>query len=171
MSLFRELAFPLLAVVAAFVVGGVVVLLIGDDPFYTYGLLIGSALSWPDGIGRTLFYATPLIFTGLAVAVAFRCGLLNIGAEGQLYVAAFATAWVGIKLGGTVIDSFGKPIDYAWASLPAALLVPLFVLTAAAVGVAWGAITGLLQAKFGAQGGLTAIMVFFIGVALWTYFT
>src|SRR5918998_215281 len=87
MHLLRQLAFPLVAVAAAFVVGGVVVLLIGDDPFYTYGLLIGSALSWPDGIGRTLFYATPLIFTGLAVSVAFRCGLLNIGAEGQLYVA------------------------------------------------------------------------------------
>ena len=48
-------------------------------------LLIGSALWWPDGIGYTLFLATPLIFTGLAVAVAFRAGLLNIGAEGQLY--------------------------------------------------------------------------------------
>ena len=75
-------------------------LAIGDSPIETYRLLIGSALSWPDGIGYTLFYATPLIFTGLAVAVAFRAGLLNIGAEGQLYVAAFATAWVGITFGG-----------------------------------------------------------------------
>ena len=65
-----------------------------------YALLFGSAFSWPVGIGYTLFYATPLIFTGLAVLVAFRCGLLNIGAEGQLYVAAFATAWVGITFGG-----------------------------------------------------------------------
>ncbi|MDQ1422235.1 MAG: ral nucleoside transport system permease protein, partial [Acidimicrobiaceae bacterium] len=96
MKLLRELLFPLLAVVAAFIVGGIVVLLIGDNPIETYRLLIGSALSWPDGIGYTLFYATPLIFTGLAVAVAFRCGLLNIGAEGQLYVAAFAAAWIGI---------------------------------------------------------------------------
>src|ERR671919_3211005 len=102
MKLLRELLYPLIAVVAAFVVGGIVVLLIGDNPIETYKLLIGSALSWPDGIGYTLFYATPLIFTGLAVAVAFRCGLLNIGAEGQLYVAAFACAWVSIKLGGTV---------------------------------------------------------------------
>src|ERR1044071_6362035 len=85
MKLLRELLFPLIAVVVAFVVGGVIVWLIGDDPFTVYGLLLGSALTWPDGIGYTLFYATPLIFTGLAVAVAFRCGLLNIGAEGQLY--------------------------------------------------------------------------------------
>src|SRR5207302_9940936 len=84
------------AVITAFVIGGILVLIIGDDPIQTYKLLLGSALSWPDGIGYTLFYATPLIFTGLAVLVAFRCGLLNIGAEGKLYVASFATAWVGI---------------------------------------------------------------------------
>ena len=92
----RELLFPLIAVVAAFVVGGILVLLVGDNPIRDLRLLLGSALSWPDGIGYTLFHATPLIFTGLAVLVGFRCGLLNIGAEGQLYVAAFATAWVGI---------------------------------------------------------------------------
>src|SRR5918911_2796325 len=118
MKLLRELIFPLIAVLAAFLVGAVVVLLIHDDPIETYKLLIGSALSWPDGIGYTLFYATPLIFTGLAVAVAFRCGLLNIGAESQLYIAAFATAWVGIKLGGTVIDVSGQPVNYSWMSLP-----------------------------------------------------
>src|SRR5919106_5226072 len=109
--LLRELLFPLIAVVSAFVVGGVLVLLIGDNPIETYRLLLGSALWWPDGIGYTLFLATPLIFTGLAVSVAFRAGLLNIGAEGQLYIAAFATAWVGIVLG----------------SMPALVLVPLCV--------------------------------------------
>src|SRR5918996_5448296 len=103
-KLARELLFPLIAVVAAFVVGGILILIIGDNPLQAYGLLFGSAFSWPVGIGYTLFYATPLIFTGLAVMVAFRCGLLNIGAEGQLYVAAFATAWVGITFGGTVVD-------------------------------------------------------------------
>src|SRR5712671_6967801 len=100
MKLLRQLLFPVVAIIAAFFVGGIIVALIGDDPIYTYRLLIGSALSWPDGVGYTLFYATPLIFTGLAVAVGFRCGLLNIGAEGQLYVAAFMTALVGIKFAG-----------------------------------------------------------------------
>src|SRR6266511_4789246 len=96
MTLLRELIFPLLAVIAAFIVGGIPILVVGDNPLVAYRLLIGSALSWPDGIGYTLFFPTPLVFTGLAVLVAFRCGLLNIGAEGQLYVASFATAWVGI---------------------------------------------------------------------------
>src|SRR6188508_1629612 len=95
-NLLKELLFPLIAVLAAFVVGGILILLVGDNPITAYRLLLGSALSWPDGIGYTLFHATPLILTGLAVLVGFRCGLFNIGAEGQLYVAAFATAWVGI---------------------------------------------------------------------------
>jgi len=128
MKLLRQLVFPLIAVIAAFVVGGIVVALIGDDPIETYRLLIGSALSWPDGIGYTLFYATPLIFTGLAVAVGFRCGLLNIGAEGQLTIAAFATAWAGIT----------------FASLSAWFLIPLACLTAILSGAAWGAFPGLL---------------------------
>ena len=155
MKNFRELLFPLIAVIAAFIVGGIVVLLIGDDPIETYRLLIGSALSWPDGIGYTLFYATPLIFTGLAVAVAFRCGLLNIGAEGQLYIAAFVTAWVGIKLGA----------HSAW------LLVPLCCLAAILSGAAWAAIPGLLKARFGSHEVINTIMMNFIAVALAGYFT
>ena len=96
----------MIAVLAAFVVGGIIVLLIGDNPFVTFYHLIGNSFGSLNDIGYTLFIATPLIFTGLAVAVAFRCGLLNIGAEGQLYVAAFATAWVGIKFGGTIVNIF-----------------------------------------------------------------
>ena len=155
MKLLRELLFPLIAVAAAFVVGAIVVLLIGDDPIETYRLLIGSALSWPDGIGYTLFYATPLIFTGLAVAVALRCGLLNIGAEGQLYVAAFATAWTGITFG----------------NLPGWLLVPLACVAAIVSGGAWGAIPGILKARFGSHEVINTIMLNFIAIALTSYFT
>ena len=155
MKFLRELLFPLAAVVAAFVVGGIVVLAVGDSPLSTYTLLIGSALTWPDGIGYTLFYATPLIFTGLAVAVALRCGLLNIGAEGQLYAAAFMTAWVGITFAG----------------LSAWLLVPLCFLTALLAGGFWGAVPGVLKARFGAHEVITTIMMNFIAVALASYFT
>jgi ABC-type uncharacterized transport system permease subunit len=155
MKILRELMFPLAAVAAAFAVGAVVVLAVGDSPISTYTLLIGSALTWPDGIGYTLFYATPLIFTGLAVAVAFRCGLLNIGAEGQLYAASFITAWVGITLAG----------------LPAVLLVPLCFLAALLSGGLWGGIPGVLKARFGAHEVITTIMMNFIAVALASYFT
>ncbi len=150
MKLLRQLVFPLIAVIAAFVVGGIVVALIGDDPIETYRLLIGSALSWPDGIGYTLFYATPLIFTGLAVAVGFRCGLLNIGAEGQLTIAAFATAWAGIT----------------FASLSAWFLIPLACLTAILSGAAWGAIPGLLKARLGSHEVINTIMMNFIAAGV-----
>lgn len=155
MNLLRQLIFPLIAVIAAFIVGGIIVVLIGGDPIETYELLIGSTPSWPDGIGYTLFNATPLIFTGLAVAVAFRCGLLNIGAEGQLYIAAFMTAWVG----------------FTFANLPGWILVPFACLTAILSGAAWGAIPGLLKAKFGSHEVINTIMMNFIAVALASFFT
>jgi len=135
--------------------GGLIVLLIKDDPILTFRLLIGSALTWPDGIGYTLFYATPLIFTGLAVAVAFRCGLLNIGAEGQLYVAAFMTALVGIKFAG----------------LSSWLLVPFCCVVAIASGAVWGAIPGILKAKFGSHEVINTIMMNFIAIALASWYT
>jgi ABC-type uncharacterized transport system permease subunit len=168
MKLLREILFPLIAVVAAFIVGGIVVWIIGDNPIQTYKLLIGSAFSWPDGIGYTLFNATPLIFTGLAVAVAFRCGLLNIGAEGQLYVAAFAAAWVGLKFGSpdpanTVVSQF--------AHLPWFLLLPLCCIAAIAAGAIWGGIPGVLKARFGSHEVINTIMLNFIAVALLSYFT
>jgi simple sugar transport system permease protein len=154
-KLARELLFPLIAVVAAFIVGGVLILLVGDNPIVAYRLLLGSALSWPDGIGYTLFHATPLIFTGLAVLVGFRCGLFNIGAEGQLYIAAFATAWVGI----------------IFANLTSWLLIPLCFAAAILTGAFWGGIPGVLKAKFGSHEVINTIMLNFIAVALVSYFT
>jgi general nucleoside transport system permease protein len=155
MKLLREILFPLGAVLVALIIGGIVVLLIGDNPIQTYRLLIGSAFSWPDGIGYTLFYATPLIFTGLAVAVAFRCGLLNIGAEGQLYIGAFAAAWFGIKFAGAS----------AW------ILLPVCCLAAILAGAIWGGIPGLLKARFGSHEVINTIMLNFVAVALVSYFT
>jgi simple sugar transport system permease protein len=149
------LLFPLIAVLAAFLVGSVFVLIIGDNPIETFALLIGSAFSWPDGIGYTLFLATPLIFTGLAVAVALRAGLLNIGAEGQLYVAAFATAWTGIVFG----------------NLPAVILLPFCFTVAIAAGAAWGAVPGILKARFGSHEVINTIMMNFIAIALVSYLT
>jgi simple sugar transport system permease protein len=160
------------AVLAAFAVGAVVVLLIGDSPVETYRLLLGSALAWPDGIGYTLFYATPLIFTGLAVAVAFHCNLLNIGAEGQLYVAALATAWVGMKFGGVFIKApDGAVIVAPLADLPGFVLLPLCGLAAMGAGAVWGAIPGVLKARFGAHEVINTIMLNFVAASLVGYLT
>jgi general nucleoside transport system permease protein len=141
---------PLGALGVALAAGAVVIAAVGDDPVAVYGLLFGSALSWPDGIGYTLFYATPLMFTGLAVAVAFHAGLFNIGAEGQLVAGALAAAWAGI----------------VGAGLPAWVLAPLAALAALGAGGAWGALAGWLKARFGAHEVVTTIMLNFIAAAL-----
>src|SRR5436305_5033453 len=171
MNILREIFWPLVAVVAAFVVGGIVILVIGDNPLTAFGLLLGNSFGSAKDLGWTLFYATPLIFTGLAVMVAFRCGLLNIGAEGQLYVAAFATTWVGIKFGGTIVNVFGKEENWSWYSLPSILLILLCMVTAIVAGGIWGAIPGILKAKFGSHEVINTIMLNFIAIAIARYFT
>ncbi|MEP7270743.1 MAG: ABC transporter permease [Acidobacteriota bacterium] len=161
--LIRELIFPLIAVLSAFFIGGLIVLAIGDNPFEVYRLLLSSAFSFHDALGNftfdnwgyTLFYATPLIFTGLAVALAFKCGLLNIGAEGQLYMGAFAAAWVG----------------FTFTALPSVLLVPAAMIAAMLAGGFWGAIPGVLKARFGSHEVINTIMLNFIAVGLLSYLT
>lgn len=162
-NLIRELIFPLIAVIAAFFIGGLVILAVGDNPFEVYRLLLSSAFGLFDARGTftfdnwgyTLFLATPLIFAGLAVAVAFKCGLLNIGAEGQLIIGAFAAAWVGI--------TFGK--------LPVIILVPLAMAGAMVAGGVWGAIPGLLKARFGSNEVVNTIMLNFVAVGIVSWLT
>ncbi len=162
-TLLRELLFPLIAVISAFLIGGVIVLAIGDNPIEVYRLLISSAFGLFDALGNftfdnwgyTLFYATPLIFTGLAVALSFKCGLLNIGAEGQLYIGAFAAAWVG----------------FTFTGLPGVILIPLTMLAAILAGALWGAIPGLLKARFGSHEVINTIMLNFIAIGLISYLT
>ena len=84
---------PLLNLLAAFLVSGIIVLILGENPIEAVKLLIYGAFGYGEAIGYTLFYATNFIFTGLAVAIAFHCGLFNIGGEGQAYVAGLGVAW------------------------------------------------------------------------------
>lgn len=169
MNLVREIVWPVVAVFAAFVVGGIIIALLGDNPFAAYSLLLSNSFGSIRNVGWTLHYATPLIFTGLAVAVAFRCGLLNIGAEGQLYIGAFAAAWVGMKFGGVTTKVVGE--GSAYADLPSIILVPLCMLAAIVAGAIWGAIPGFLKAKFGSHEVINTIMMNFIAIALVGYFT
>ena len=149
-----QLLSPLVAVVAAFLVGGLVVTAIGENPFRIYAILFRGAFGSVDAVGLVLFNAVPLIFAGLAVAFAFRAGLFNIGGEGQLYIGAFVCTLAGLSLGG----------------LPAVLLIPLLILASAAGGAVWAAVPGLLKARFGVHEVINTIMMNFIAVGLTSYF-
>ncbi len=144
---------PLLAVALALVAGAVFIAAIGEQPLEIYALMLHGAFGTGYGWGQTLFKATPLVFSGLAVALAFRAGLFNIGAEGQLYLGGFAAALTGVALG-------------AW---PAALLLPASLLAAAVAGATWGAIPGVLKARFGSHEVINSIMLNFIAFALVSY--
>jgi len=143
-------AAPLVAVALSLGVGAVFILAIGEDPLAIYALMLRESLGTGYGIGQTLFKATPLIFAGLAVALGFRAGLFNIGVEGQLYLGGLAAALTGVALAG----------------LPGVLLLPLALLAAAAAGLVWGAVPGLLKARFGAHEVINTIMLNFVAFAL-----
>lgn len=91
----RQLAVQLAAIATAFVLGFVLVGMFGFDPFEVYGVLWNGSVGSLENLGWSLQNTTPLIFTGLAVSLAFRAGLFNIGAEGQLVAGAFAAGVVG----------------------------------------------------------------------------
>lgn len=145
---------PLLNVVTAFVISGLVVWSIGENPFAALRLLIEGALGRGDAIGFTLFYTTSFIFTGLSVAVAFHSGLFNIGAEGQAYVGGLGAALVALTL-----DRY----------VPWYVTMPFAVIGAAVFGAAWAFIPAWLQAKRGSHVVITTIMFNFIAAALMVY--
>lgn len=101
-------------------------------------------------LSESLVASVPLIFAGLAVALGFRCGLFNIGAEGQLFVGALASVWVGYRVTG----------------LPWLLHMPLAVLAGAVAGAVWGAVPGYLKARTGAHEVINTIMMNWIAIRL-----
>lgn len=136
----------------AFSIGAVIILLAGRSPVDAYAALWYGAFGTTGALGRTILATTPLIFTGLAVALSFRAGLFNVGGEGQFYLGALAAAWLGASL------PFGGP---------AAIL--LVMITAGLVGGAWAAIAGYLKAWLGASEIVTTLMLNIIAVSftLW----
>src|SRR6516225_10557212 len=91
----KKLLQPMLALALGLAAGLAITWVAGENPFHVLRILVRSAVGSRYDLGMTLFYSTPLIFTGLSVAVAFQAGMFNIGAEGQLTLGALAAATVG----------------------------------------------------------------------------
>lgn len=149
----RKLLQPLLAVALGLALGLGVTWLAGENPARVFLILIKGAFGSGYDFGMTLFYATPLIFTGLSVAIAFHAGLFNIGAEGQLTLGALAAAVVGA----------------IWPGLPSPLAPVLAGLAAILGGALWGAIPGWLRARRGSHEVINTIMLNFIAAGLASY--
>ena len=142
---------PVINILAAFIVAGVIIALIGENPFAALSVLVKGAFFYKGALGYTLFYATNFIFTGLAVAVAFHASLFNIGGEGQAMVGG-----LGLGLVALLLDPLLPPLLVVLIAIPAAVIFGAF----------WGVIPGWLQAKRGSHIVITTIMFNFIAASL-----
>jgi simple sugar transport system permease protein len=152
--LWDNVKFPLLSILFAFIIGSVFIILTGNSPFVAYYALISGSMFGVSRIGETLLKMTPLVFTGLSIAFAFRCGLFNIGAEGQLIIGTLFTVTAG----------------YIFRDLPAYVLVPLVLAAGALGGGLWAAIPGILKAKLGVHEVIVTIMLNYSALFLTNFF-
>jgi len=146
---------PAGSLVFAFFASGLVLLATGHDPLSSYRQLIDAAFVNTGALGQTLVSATPLAFTGLAAAAAFRMRLFNIGGEGQLYIGAITGAAAGLYLGGS-----GGPSPLAIAAM---------VVAGCAGGAAWALIPGILRAFFKTNEIITSLMLNYVAGYVLTY--
>jgi simple sugar transport system permease protein len=144
---------PLLNLLLAFAVSGLVVLMIGQNPLLAMWAIVTGAFGNGFNIGYTLYYTTNFVFTGLAVAIAAHASLFNIGGNGQAYIAGLGVAIVALALDQT-----------HWL-----LVAPLAMIAAAVFGGFWAFIPGYLQAKRGSHVVITTIMFNFIAAAIMVY--
>ena len=148
-----DVVVPVASIAVALVVGAVVLAVTGHDALDTYQRIVERAFTSDGALTGTLVAATPLLFTGLAAAVAFRMGLFNIGGEGQLVVGAIAASGVGLALGDR----------------PTGVVVVAMLLAGAAGGMAWAAVPGALRAYLGTSEILTTLMLNYVALNLATY--
>ena len=144
---------PFLNVVLAFLIGGLIVLAVGQNPLDAVGIMLYGAFGYGSGLGYTLYYTTDFVFAGLAVSLAYHAGLFNIGPEGQAYVAG-----LGVILGALALNG-----------MPWVITVPVMIVAGALMGALWGFIPGYLQAKRGSHVVITTILFNFIAVSLMGY--
>ncbi len=156
--LLDSLLVPVLAILTAVILGGLIIKVVGGDPFAAYKGLIQGAFGSPKALSETAVWATPYIFAGLAVAVAFKGGLFNIGAEGQLAFGAVTAALIGYALP-----------NWLHADIPAYIHIPLAVGLGMLAGAIWAAIPGALKAYTGGHEVINTIMMNYIALNITSY--
>jgi simple sugar transport system permease protein len=144
---------PLASVVAGIVVAGLFVLASGSDPVAAMSALFQGAVTNQDALPETLVTTTPYLLVGLGLALGFRAGLFNIGAEGQFYVGALAGTFAGYSIRG----------------LPGILEIPIALACGMAGGFLWAGVAGALKARFGAHEVITTIMLNYVAFLLANY--
>lgn len=151
-----NVAVPLGSLVVAFAIMAVVLLASGHDPGHTFREIVVSGFTGTGALSATLISATPILFTGLAAAVAFRMQLFNIGAEGQLYFGAVGASWVALRLG-----------DHGSTSTP--LYVLAMCAGAGLLGAFWALIPGVLRAFAHTNEIITSLMLNYVAGYFITY--
>ncbi len=142
---------PLLALAIAGLISGVLLMAAGHSPIHTFVEMARAAFLSKTALSATLSSATPLVFTGLAAAVAFRARVWNIGGEGQLYVGAVCATAAGLALGGSGIST----------------ALPAMVIAGAVGGAVWAAIPGVLRCWLKTNEIITSLMLNYVaGLAM-----
>ncbi|MBV5326948.1 MAG: ABC transporter permease [Chlorobium sp.] len=149
-----RLLVPLLSITTALLCSTLFIILAGEDPFVIYNKIYKATFASGYGTGQVIFKTTTLIFTGLAVALPFKVRLFNIGGEGQLLVAAFASAVVGALLPAPFSPLFS---------------IPLSMLAGMSAGAFWALLAGVMKVRFGINEVISTIMLNFIAQGLTGY--
>ncbi len=144
---------PFLAILTAVILGAIIIVLVRGNPLLAYYGLIQGSFGSARALSETAIWATPYIFAGLAVALAFKGGLFNIGAEGQLAVGATVSALIGYAMPG-----------WLGFDLPAIIHLPLTVLVGMIMGAFWASIVGFLKAYTGGHEVINTIMMNYIAL-------
>ncbi|MEM8857418.1 MAG: ABC transporter permease [Chloroflexota bacterium] len=147
MRVFRKLSIqllPIIALIGALIIGAIILALQDIDIYEAYSSMIVGAFGSKNGMADTLVKAIPLLFVALGIVIAYRGGVINIGAEGQLIMGALVTTYFGVEYG---------------ESLNPWIMIPILILLGTAAGFVWGAIPGILKARLSVNEILTTIML------------
>ncbi|MEG0979487.1 MAG: ABC transporter permease, partial [Oscillospiraceae bacterium] len=148
-KLFKNILNTLLPVLLAFAIGGIIILAIGENPITTYSIMIQKSFLSVNGLLKTLHMASPLILTGLAIAVSFKANVFNMGVEGQMLLGAFFAAVAGFSF-----------------DLPPVVHVTICLLTGMIVGAIFALIPALLKAYFKVNEMVVTLMMNYVAIEI-----